>query len=66
MPGVAFTRKGNRLGHGKGYYDSFLTSLKKIQEKPPFTVALAFNEQVFNEIPFHEYDVVLNKVLCAN
>lgn len=63
MPGVCFTKNGHRLGHGKGYYDSFLTNLKKSQEKPPYTVALAFKEQIREEVPIHEYDVIIDSVL---
>ncbi|XP_022902174.2 5-formyltetrahydrofolate cyclo-ligase-like [Onthophagus taurus] len=63
LPGVAFTKKGVRLGHGKGYYDKFQSELFKIQSKRPSTIALAFKEQILDEIPTHEHDVTLDLIL---
>lgn len=62
-PGVAFTKTGGRLGHGKGYYDSFFKKLATIQEKSAFKVGLALQEQVLDEVPLSDHDVILDMVL---
>jgi 5-formyltetrahydrofolate cyclo-ligase len=36
MPGMAFDHGFRRLGHGKGYYDHFLTQYSKQTSKMPF------------------------------
>jgi len=36
MPGMAFDQGFRRLGHGKGYYDHFLTRYSKWSNKMPF------------------------------
>ncbi|XP_003700587.2 methenyltetrahydrofolate synthetase [Megachile rotundata] len=63
LPGVAFTVTGKRLGHGMGYYDRFLEKCIKNQEKRPHMIAVAFNEQLREDIPISESDVLLDLVL---
>jgi 5-formyltetrahydrofolate cyclo-ligase len=59
VPGVAFDRRGARMGHGFGYYD------KLLEHARPDTplVALAFECQLFPEIPTQTHDVFMNKIL---
>ncbi|OOF94930.1 hypothetical protein ASPCADRAFT_171348 [Aspergillus carbonarius ITEM 5010] len=66
MPGMAFDHGFRRLGHGKGYYDHFLTRYSKEQptiEYPvvtdPHKVALSLKEQMLaptEEIPVTDLD----------
>ncbi len=58
VPGVAFDKKGGRLGMGKGYYDRFLAQHKKIPR-----LALAFEEQILDEIPKGPYDEDVDFIL---
>lgn len=59
VPGVAFDRRGGRMGHGKGYYD------KLLQHARPDTplVALAFECQLFPEIPVAPHDIIMDKII---
>lgn len=61
VPGVAFDKKGNRIGHGVGYFDRFLKSLPK---KIP-TVGLAFKFQLVKRIKTLPWDVAVTKVITA-
>ncbi|MBN1404959.1 MAG: 5-formyltetrahydrofolate cyclo-ligase [Candidatus Omnitrophica bacterium] len=60
-PGVAFNKTGNRIGHGAGYYDSFL----KILPKDTFTIGLAYGCQIVEEIPTLSWDIPVKKVISA-
>ena len=42
---MAFTPKGDRLGRGKGYYDTYLQQASK-SGSPPETIALSFRQQL--------------------
>lgn len=57
VPGLAFGRKGERLGRGRGYYDKYLMNYKGI------TIGLSFNEQLVPEIPMEDHDCYLNWIV---
>lgn len=52
MPGVAFDKKNNRLGYGKGFYDRFLQ-----KHKNSHTIALGFEMQIIDSVPTDEHDM---------
>ena len=59
VPGTAFDLRGGRMGQGKGYYDRLLSSARP--DAP--LVALAFDCQIFDEIPVAPHDVFMDLVL---
>jgi len=59
VPGVAFDKKGRRLGRGKGCYDRFL---KRLPADIP-SIGLAFDFQILPNIPATSQDVDVNKVI---
>ncbi|MBI4682113.1 MAG: 5-formyltetrahydrofolate cyclo-ligase [Nitrospirae bacterium] len=76
IPGAGFDLKGNRLGYGGGYYDKLLsgtkdqepgTSKKEPAPNPqpptPFLIALAFEEQVSEEIPSEPHDIKVDMII---
>lgn len=60
VPGVAFTLSGDRLGHGKAYYDRFLAPLGSVH-----TVGACFSEQIVDELPMEAHDIRLGHVIHA-
>ncbi len=59
VPGVAFDARGGRTGHGKGYYDKLLENAKPETQ----LVSLAFECQMFEEIPMQDHDIYMDKVV---
>jgi 5-formyltetrahydrofolate cyclo-ligase len=59
VPGVAFDRSGARMGHGFGYYDKLLQHARA--EAP--LVALAFECQLFPEIPTQSHDIFMDRII---
>ena len=55
-PGVAFDKNNNRLGHGQGYYDRYLSRCSA------FKIGLCYKEQLLDEIPVDEYDIKMDHV----
>ena len=60
VPGVAFDRHKNRIGHGAGYYDRFL---KGVPRSIP-CVSLAFDFQVLDaKLPALSYDIPVTRIV---
>lgn len=70
MPGLAFDRKGLRLGRGGGYYDKFIALCKskaaQLGKQPPLLVALAFQAQIFETVPTDELDQPIDILVTAH
>lgn len=62
VPGTAFDLRGGRMGQGKGYYDRLLSNARP--DAP--LVALAFDCQIFEEIPVAAHDVFMDLVLTES
>lgn len=60
IPGIAFDRKMNRLGRGKGYYDRFLKEIKAPK------MGICFDFQLYDQIPFSDLDVKMDYIVSEN
>ena len=62
VPGVAFTRRGVRLGRGKGYYDRYIARDGFRAE----CIGACYDFQLFDELPAEPHDSVMDMVVCDN
>lgn len=57
LPGLAFSKTGQRIGYGAGFYDRFLNQF------PPghgiHLIGLGFNKQVYDSLPQEPQDALL-------
>lgn len=56
LPGVAFDRRGHRLGYGMGFFDRALQSAGH----GPQRVGLAYDFQLVDELPVFDHDMQLD------
>ncbi len=65
VPGVAFTREGERIGRGGGHYDRMLAELSKVAAHA-IRVGLAYSFQLLDRVPQSEFDQRLNFVVTES
>jgi 5-formyltetrahydrofolate cyclo-ligase len=59
VPGVAFSRRGGRMGNGQGYYDRLLTSVRP----DCLLIGLCYECQLFDDLVVSPHDVFMDKVV---
>jgi len=60
VPGVAYDRRGNRIGRGKGYYDRLLRDIHAT------TVGVAYACQLCDDIEPDDFDVPVHYVITED
>ena len=60
IPGIAFDRRGHRIGSGKGYYDRFLTRTQAVR------IGLAYDFQVIDRVPAEPHDVKMDWIVTES
>jgi 5-formyltetrahydrofolate cyclo-ligase len=61
VPGMAFDRQGNRMGHGKGYYDRFFAKLEGLNI-PCVKAAFCLEQQILPQVPTETWDKRMDAV----
>lgn len=62
VPAVAYDKQRYRLGYGGGFYDRFLENLRE----DAVTVGIAFDLQIFDEIPKEPHDAQLDYIITES
>ena len=65
VPLAAFDAQGNRIGYGAGYYDRAIARLRDRGINPRL-VAIAFDCQQVDAVPFEPHDVPLDAILTES
>ena len=57
IPGVAFDKKKNRLGFGKGYYDRYL------EKNQTYKIGICFKEQIIDNLITNSFDIPMDLII---
>lgn len=60
VPGIAFDKKRNRLGRGKGYYDKYFSN------KNVMKIGICYDFQLLENIPVDSFDIRMDKIITPN
>lgn len=57
VPGISFSKSGDRIGFGKGYYDKLLADFKGTK------IGICYDFQMINEIPSSPHDIKMDMII---
>lgn len=57
IPGIAFSKNGDRLGFGKGYYDRFLSEFQGMK------IGICYDFQIQDTIPTSSHDIKMDLII---
>lgn len=60
VPGLAFDRRGGRLGKGAGYYDRFMAQTTALR------VGVLYGAELTDEVPMQAHDLFMDALLTAD
>ena len=60
VPAVAYDRRGNRLGRGKGFYDRLLAEAKATK------IGVGYEFQLLDELPAEPHDIPMDMVITQS
>lgn len=60
VPGLAFDRRGGRLGRGKGFYDRFLNAYPNA-----YPIGVCYAEQVVEDVKMEEHDIRMREMIIV-
>lgn len=61
VPGLAFDKRGYRIGYGGGFYDKFLEKHNKIKR-----ISLCYNFQIIENVPNEEFDKRVDTIITED
>ena len=62
VPAVGFTRRGARMGRGRGYYDRYLGAAEAAHI---YKIGTCFACQLVDELPTEPHDVAMDRVVAG-
>lgn len=68
VPGVGFTRDFERIGHGAGFYDDFISRYEEKYNSTPYLLGIGLQQQLLPEgsLPIEPHDRLLDGLIINN
>lgn len=63
VPGLAFDENRNRLGRGKGFYDRYISEMRRFSVINYILAGVFFENQLLMDLPFSAHDQVLDYII---